>query len=81
MKLELERDEIKAALEHYAATVIGGKWTCTTADYSLPRTVELEQQTPELAAKLAAEAEEEKRITEKWAEEAKAAAQPLDAAA
>lgn len=50
MKVELDRSDIRAALEMYVERLCGGVWVCTAADYSLPRSIELEQDTPEFRA-------------------------------
>ena len=58
MKVELDRDEVRAALQQHIASLLGGDWICIAEDYELPRRVEFEKDTPERRAEKAREEEE-----------------------
>lgn len=57
MKIELDRDEVRAALEQHVAESLGGSWVCTNADYELPYRVVFEKDTPERRAEEARKAQ------------------------
>lgn len=63
MKVELDRSDIRAALEMYVERLCGGEWVCTAADYLLPHSIELEQDAPELRAEQEREAAELAKYT------------------
>lgn len=75
MKVELDRDEVRAALQQHVARLLGGEWVCTNADYELPRRAEFERDTPERSAEQAREALEAQKYRDAVAAEESAAAE------